>query len=87
MMLSRLDNVRDYQLMLDEANRNGVTFYPIDILGLTVEGTMNRRGDSLITLATATDGVAVINSNSVTPALRTDQRRPGLLLPARLLPE
>ena len=70
MMLSRLDNVSDFHLMLDEANRNGVTFYPIDIRGLTIEGTMNRRGDSLITLATATDGIAVINSNSVTPALR-----------------
>ena len=70
MMLARLDNVRDFHLMLDEANRNGVTFYPIDIRGLTVEGTMNRRGDSLITLATATDGIAVINSNSFTPALR-----------------
>ncbi len=70
MMLARLDNVREFQLMLDEANRNGVTFYPIDIRGLTVEGTKNRRGDSLITLATATDGVAVVNSNSFTPVLR-----------------
>jgi VWFA-related protein len=69
MMLARLDNARDYQRMLDEANRNGVTFYPIDIVGLRVGGTMNRRGDSLITLATATDGVAVINSNAFTPAL------------------
>lgn len=70
MMLARLDNARDFQLMLDEANRNGVTFYPIDIRGLTVEGTMNRRGDSLITLATATDGIAVIDSNAFTPALQ-----------------
>jgi VWFA-related protein len=70
MMLARLDNERDFHLMLDEANRHGVTFYPIDIRGLTVEGTMNRRGDSLITLATATDGIAVINSNTFTPALR-----------------
>ena len=69
MMLARLDNARDYQRLLDEANRNGVTFYPIDIVGLRVGGMMNRRADSLITLATATDGVAVINSNSFTPAL------------------
>ena len=69
MMLARLDNARDYQRLLDEANRNGVTFYPIDIVGLRVGRMMNRRADSLITLATATDGVAVINTNSFTPAL------------------
>ena len=69
MMLARLDNARDYQRLLDEANRNGVTFYPIDIVGLRAGRMMNRRADSLITLATATDGVAVINSNSFTPAL------------------
>jgi VWFA-related protein len=68
-MLARLDNARDYQRLLDEANRNGVTFYPIDIVGLRAGRMMNRRADSLITLATATDGVAVINSNSFTPAL------------------
>ena len=73
--------------MLDEANRNGVTFYPIDIRGLPVEGTMNRRGDSLITMATATDGIAVIDSNAFTPALQRINEDLSLVLPARLLPE
>ncbi len=70
MFLARLDNEREFRAMLDAANRANVTFYPIDIRGLTTESLMNRQSDSLITLATATDGMAVVNSNDFTPGLK-----------------
>ena len=69
LMLARLDNDRDFRRLVDQANRAGVSFYSIDPRGLTFEGTMNRRSDSLISLATATDGVAITDTNSFTPAL------------------
>lgn len=70
LLLARIDNERDFRRMLDDANRSNVTFYPIDPRGLTVASSMNRRPDSLITLATATDGIAVVNSNDFAPGLK-----------------
>jgi VWFA-related protein len=63
LMLARINNELDFRQMVEEANRANVSFYPIDPRGLTPESTMNRRSDSLMTLATATDGVPVTNSN------------------------
>ncbi|MGE5360978.1 MAG: VWA domain-containing protein [Bacteroidales bacterium] len=74
-MLAELDNEREFRTMLDSANRANATFYPIDPRGLPVfDGlpggsviadatALRTRQDSLITLATATDGVASVNSN------------------------
>jgi VWFA-related protein len=72
-MLADLDNEREFVEMLDDANRSNVTFYPIDPRGLavfndrtsTAPGNRMFKGqlDSLQTLATATDGIASMNSN------------------------
>ena len=63
LMLARINNELDFRRMVEEANRANVSFYPIDPRGLTPESPMNRRSDSLMTLASATDGVPVVNSN------------------------
>jgi VWFA-related protein len=70
LLLSRIDDESDFRLMLDAANRANVTFYPLDPRGLTTQSSMNRRSDSLITLATATDGMALVNSNDFAPGLQ-----------------
>jgi VWFA-related protein len=70
LMLARIDNERNFRQMVDDANRANVTFYPVDPRGLTVESTFNRRSDSLTTLATATDGIPVTQSNDFTPGLK-----------------
>jgi VWFA-related protein len=74
-MLAEMDNERAFVEMLDDANRANVTFYPIDPRGLaagsdrpsaaaTTENRMfHGRIEALRTLATATDGVASMNSN------------------------
>jgi VWFA-related protein len=77
-LLAHLDDAREFRDLLDEANRANASFYPIDPRGLPVFDSavpmLNRsigadisalhgRLDSLQTLAEATDGVAVINSN------------------------
>ncbi len=70
MMLARIDNEKRFQQLLQDANRANVTFYSVDPRGLTPESTFNRRSDSLITLATATDGTHLTNSNDFAPGLK-----------------
>jgi len=70
LMLARIDDEKEFRQMLQDANRANVTFYPVDPQGLTVQSTFNRRPDSLITLATATDGVPVTGSNDFAPGLK-----------------
>jgi VWFA-related protein len=83
--LSQEDHQRDFFNMLDDANRANVSFYPLDPRGLVVfdsslaEGSIDvisdsarlrARLDSLQTMAGATDGVAIVNSNDFDRGLR-----------------
>ena len=70
LLLARIDNEKRFQQMLQDANRANVTFYSVDPRGLTPESTFNRKSDSLITLATATDGIPVTGSNDFAPGLK-----------------
>jgi VWFA-related protein len=81
LMLASLDDERRFRDLLDEANRANASFYPINPRGLEVFDSdmgpappppltvdMDRvkgRLDSLRTLADATDGVAVVNTNNL----------------------
>jgi VWFA-related protein len=83
--LSQEDHARDFRAMLDDANRANVSFYPLDPRGLVVFDTslademidvvtdasrLNARLDSLQTLAGATDGIAIVNTNDIDRGLR-----------------
>jgi VWFA-related protein len=83
--LSQVDHARDFHDMLDDANRANVSFYPLDPRGLVVFDSsladgptdvvldaahLSARLDSLQTLAGATDGVAIVNSNDIDKGLR-----------------
>jgi len=82
--LAQQDDERQFRQMLDDANRANVSFYPIDPRGLPVFDTpidrplppgadraqLNQRLDTLQTLAVATDGIAIINSNNIEGNLR-----------------
>lgn len=83
--LSQEDHARDFRTMLDDANRANVSFYPLDPRGLVVFDTslademidlttdasrLSSRLDSLQTLAGATDGIAIVNSNDIDRGLR-----------------
>jgi VWFA-related protein len=85
MVLAQMDDEREFRDLLDEANRANASFYPIDPRGLpvfdsavAVQGrsvvtdlnVLRGRLDSLQTLAGATDGVAIINSNDFAKNLR-----------------
>jgi len=85
MMLAQIDDEQEFRDILDEANRANASFYPIDPRGLAVFDTplgpdrppplvvdaamLRARGDSLRTLAGATDGTAII-TNDIAGALR-----------------
>ena len=75
-VLSNIDDERDFRELLQVANRANATFYPIDPAGLeaavSVAGwdAINRRQSPLQSLAAETDGIAVINTNDVTPGLK-----------------
>ena len=85
-MLAQLDNEWIFRRLLDEANRANVSFYPIDPRGLPAFDAdmgprqplpvardarlLSNRLDSLRTLAGATDGVAIINSNDTASGIR-----------------
>lgn len=83
--LSQEDHFLDFQNLLDAANKANVSFYPVDPRGLVVFDTsmadavldlatdaarLRSRLESLQTLAGATDGLAVVNSNDIDRGLR-----------------
>ncbi len=83
--LAMEDHQRDFRYLLDDANRANVSFYPLDPRGLAVfdqslaagpldvivdARSLNARLDSLQTLAGATDGIAIVNSNDIDRGLR-----------------
>ena len=86
MYLSSIDNDDYFREILDVANRNNASFYPIDPRGLaafdapigpeappliTVDRAMlNTRIETLRTLAENTDGIAVVNTNDLDSGLR-----------------
>ena len=79
--LAHLDNAQDYRDLMDVANANNVSFYPVDARGLAafdrdinedpVLGPadeiklVHARVESLRTLADDTDGLAVVNTNDL----------------------
>jgi VWFA-related protein len=83
--LSMEDHQRDFRNLVDDANRANVSFYPLDPRGLAVfdqslaagpldaisdARILNSRLESLQTLASATDGLAVVNTNDIDRGLR-----------------
>jgi len=85
MNLSMLDNDELFRELLGEANRANASFYPVDPRGLPASDTgiaesplsmhadqryLSNRQQTLRTLADATDGVAVMNSNDISRGLQ-----------------
>jgi VWFA-related protein len=86
LMLSALDDERHFRDLMDEANRANATFYPINPRGLAVFDSdmgpappppltvdmdaVKTRTDSLLTLADATDGVSVVNTNDISGGIK-----------------
>jgi VWFA-related protein len=86
MYLASLDNDEYFRYILDVANRNNASFYPIDPRGLAAFDApmgpeapptipvdlamLNQRGEILRTLAENTDGVAVVNTNDLDRGLQ-----------------
>jgi VWFA-related protein len=84
-VLAQEDHGLDFRRMLNDANRANVSFYPMDPRGLVVFDTpiseepisvvtdlagLRNRLDSLRTMADATDGVAIVDSNDLDRGLR-----------------
>ncbi len=85
-MLAMLDDDSTFRVLLDDANRANVSFYPVDPRGLPVFDTpigpsapigavrdqaqLRGRIESLQTMAVDTDGIAVVNSNDIDRGLR-----------------
>jgi VWFA-related protein len=86
MHLASLDNADHFRQLLDVANRNNASFYPIDPRGLAVfdypigpaappslavdQASLRTRLESLRTLAENTDGMAVVNDNNLDRGLK-----------------
>jgi VWFA-related protein len=84
--LAYMDNERYFREILDDANRANASFYPVDPRGLPVfdnpigpdkpppvnvdRAMLRTRQESLHTLAVATDGIAVMNSNDIERGLK-----------------
>lgn len=84
--LSMVDHARVFRDLFGEANRNNVSFYPIDPRGLPAFDTpigpdpplslaadhaqLRNRTESLHTLAINTDGIALVNSNDLKKQIR-----------------
>ncbi len=84
--LAMVDNPRLFRDLFGEANRNNVSFYPIDPRGLPAFDTsigpepplppaadyaqLRNRNESLHTLAINTDGIALVNSNELKKQIR-----------------
>lgn len=86
MHLAAIDNEEYFRQLLDAANRNNASFYPIDPRGLAVfdypigpapppppgvdRRSLTTRIENLRTLAEGTDGLAVVNSNDLERGVR-----------------
>jgi VWFA-related protein len=84
--LAYMDNEVYFREILDDANRANASFYPVDPRGLPAfdapigpdpppgviadAAMLRTRHESLRTLATATDGIAVLNSNDIDRGLK-----------------
>lgn len=84
--LAMVDHARLFRDLFGEANRNNVSFYPIDPRGLPGFDTpigpdrpltlaadhaqLTSRNEALRTLAINTDGIALVNSNDLTKQIR-----------------
>jgi VWFA-related protein len=84
--LAQEEHEREFRDLIDEANRGNSSFYTVDPRGLPVFDTplgpgtplppaldqaiLRGRIESLQTLATATDGMAVLNSNDIDKGLK-----------------
>jgi hypothetical protein len=83
-MLANIDDWQTFQDLIDDANRANVTFYPVDSRGLAAmdnliiadlppnvdQAMLKGRIESLRTLATDTDGIAVVDTNDLEKGLR-----------------
>lgn len=75
MRLAQLDLFQTFLDLLETANRSNATFYPINPHGLEAGATpagmdwIDKRVDSLKTLADNTDGIAIVNTNNLTGAM------------------
>jgi VWFA-related protein len=86
MFLASIDDDDYFRHLMDVANRNNASFYPIDPRGLAVfdsdigpdappaipvdMANLTRRIETLRTLAENTDGIATVNSNDLDKGLR-----------------
>ena len=83
MTLANQNNDQYFRDITGEANRTNAAFYPVDAGGLrsgadasssldsrTLWALMRQRQDSLVSLATATDGVAVYNTNDLAKGMQ-----------------
>jgi VWFA-related protein len=87
MHLANMDNEQHFRDLLDAANRNNASFYPIDPRGLAVfdfpmgpsskelgvsanMASLKNRIEVLRTLADATDGLAVMNTNNLDSVMK-----------------
>jgi len=84
--LAQEDHDQEFRRMLDMANRANASFYPIDPRGLPVfdspigpeapppllvdQAMLRERIETLRTLAVATDGLAIVNSNDIDRGLK-----------------
>ena len=74
--LAQIDNEKEFREILDAANAANASFYPVDPRGLPGSTTaaeaavIRARLESLHTIAVATDGLAIVNSNDIAGGLR-----------------
>jgi VWFA-related protein len=83
-LLANIDNWQAFQDLVDDANRANVTFYPVDSRGLAAmdnliisdlppnvdQAMLKGRVESLRTLASDTDGLAVVETNDLEKGLK-----------------
>ena len=83
-LLANIDDWQIFRDLIDDANRANVTFYPVDSRGLAAmdnliiadlppnvdQAMLKNRIETLRTLATDTDGIAVVDTNDLEKGLR-----------------